>query len=85
MEILKWLESASIVLSSSILNYKTFKNGFYIKIEVMIKNETILFIKEYSDQYARNYSYHWQDLNGNMIIRRDNSPFHPYLKNATYR
>jgi hypothetical protein len=38
-----------------------------------------LFIKEYLDDFERNYSYHWQRQNGELIARWDNSPHHKHL------
>lgn len=31
---------------------------------------------EYFDQHERNYSYHWQDKTGKLLVRWDNSPHH---------
>lgn len=57
--ILKSLESSIVVKTFELQDYKTFQGGFYLKIKVMLKNNSILFIREYSDISERNYSYHW--------------------------
>ncbi len=88
MVILKLLEGSNVVGGYELQEYKTFSNGFYIKVKVNIKNGTVLYVKEYSDQRERNYSYHWQKKNGAIIIRWDNSPYHrkvlthPYHKHV---
>lgn len=84
MEIIKCLSNSSVVSEFKILEYKTFQNGFYIKIAANLKNNTELHIREYSDADERNYSYHWQNKNSELIIRWDNSPHYPDLFNAPH-
>lgn len=84
MEILKWLENNSIIEKYTIQEYKTFLDGFYIKIKTILLDGTELFIREYSDSKDRNYSYHWQNKEGKLIIRWDNAPHHPELFNAPH-
>ena len=80
MEILKSLENSKIIKSFKIISYKTFSCGFYIKVKASLINDTVLFIAEYIDEKERNYSYHWQNMQGEMIIRWDNSPYHNRIK-----
>ena len=80
MEILDCLNKSKSVKSYEILNFKSFENGFYIKIKVAIVDNTELFIREYSDEKERSYSYHWQDENQNLILRWDNAPHHNHIK-----
>ncbi len=80
MEITKYLDSSKIVKSYHILDFKTFENGFYIKISVEIINTSKIFITEYIDENERNYSYHWQDDKNNLIIRWDNAPYHKSIE-----
>ncbi len=84
MEILNWLEASSIVEGYKIQEYRTFRDGFYIKIKAILKDKSELYIREYSDIKERNYSYHRQDNKGEIIIRWDNSPYHPELANAPH-
>jgi len=84
MEILNWLETSSIVEEYKIREYRTFEDGFYIKIKAVLKDKSELYIREYSDINERNYSYHWQNNNGELIIRWDNSPYHSKLTNAPH-
>ena len=76
MEIIRSLENSEIITKFEIHDFRKFTNGFYIKITAHVKNNTTLYIKEYSDTVERNYSYHWQKENGALIIRWDNAPFH---------
>ena len=75
-EILELLESSKFVADYKIEEYREFKEGFYIKIIVRFSDDSVLFIREYSDTAERNYSYHWQDSKSNLLLRWDNSPFH---------
>lgn len=76
MEIIKYLDTSQIVKSYQILDLKTFETGFYLKILVELNDASILFITEYIDETERNYSYHWQDAENNLITRWDNAPYH---------
>ena len=76
MKILKLLDELEIIQNYNVLDYKSFGDGIYYKIEVIFKNQNILHIKEYMDEEERNYSYHFQDKNGNLITRWDNAPHH---------
>ena len=81
MKIIKWLEETHFVREFHVLEYKIFADGFYIKIKTELADESSLFIREYSDAYERNYSYHWQSQDGNIICRWDNAPHCPNLIN----
>ena len=80
MEILKCLEKFEVVKDYEVLSFKTFYDGFYIKIKVFLSNGSILYIREYVDSNERNYSYHWQNEKGELIIRWDNAPHHKEIK-----
>ncbi len=81
MEILKWLNSSLLVDKYTVREYKGFASGFYLSIEVRLKNGSQRFVREYSDSDERNYSYHWQDKDGRLIARWDNAPYQPELFN----
>ena len=76
MGILDCLNSFSFIKRYEVLKFKYFEEGFYIKIKVDLKNNTQLYLTEYSDNIAREYSYHWQTIDGKLIIRWDNAPHH---------
>lgn len=80
MTILKSLKESDIVSQFSILEYKNFSAGFYIKVKVNLLDKSELYVKEYNDIEKRNYSYHWQDENGNLLIRWDNAPHYKHIK-----
>ena len=80
MEITKYLDSSKIVKSYKILNVKIFETGFFIKISVELTDTSMLFLTEYLDETERNYSYHWQDSENNIILRWDNAPYHKQIK-----
>jgi hypothetical protein len=80
MEILNCLRKFVIVKEFEILDLKIFQGGFYIKVKVILKGNSKLYIREYVDTEERNYSYHWQDAEGNLIIRWDNAPHHKNLR-----
>jgi len=80
MEILNCLKKFSIVKSFEVLDFRTFQDGFYIKVKVILKDSSELYIREYVDVEERNYSYHWQSVNGKLIVRWDNAPHHEDIR-----
>lgn len=80
MTILESLRKSEVITEFSILEFKSFSDGFYIKVKAALFDKSELFIKEYCDKEKRNYSYHWQDTDGSLRIRWDNAPHHKYIK-----
>jgi len=80
VEIVKYLENSQIVQQFSVLDYKVFTGGLYIKLKAILKGGSVLHIKEYSDSESRKYSYNWQAPDGKLILRWDNSPHYKHLK-----
>lgn len=74
MDLINYVQDSDIVKKYNILDIKLLEKGFYLKVEVILINDTKLFIREFSDEYDRKYSYHWQDKFENLIIRWDNAP-----------
>ena len=68
------LKEFPFVKDIEVLDLRFFKTGFYTKIRVQLKDESILYIREYVDENERSYSYHWQTKEGELIIRWDNAP-----------
>jgi hypothetical protein len=77
VEILVFLDNSEIVKKYFVKDFITFETGFFIKVIVTFTNNSLLFISEYVDENERNYSYHWQDKNNDIILRFDNAPYHP--------
>ncbi len=80
MEIIKSLEKSELIIEFNILDFKIFEDGFYIKIHANLINNTELHIREYADAEERNYSYHWQTTDQQLIMRWDNAPHHKHLE-----
>ena len=60
MVISKLLESSKIVSTYEILDFISSSSVYFIKVIVILKNQTELHIREYFDEENINYSYHWQ-------------------------
>ena len=80
MEIFRLLDFSLTVSFYRILDFKAWRSGFYIKIQITLSNNTYLYAREYSDDTDRKYSFHWQNKNGALISRWDNSPHHKHIK-----
>ena len=55
MEIFRLLDDTPIVKSYTVLDFKAWNTGYYIKIEIILRNGTFLYAREYSDVEERNY------------------------------
>jgi len=76
---LKLFNKSRIIKKHTILDYKSSSKAQYLKAKVELKNGDLLFLKEYISSTEHLYSYHWQKVNGDLIIRWDNSPHHKSL------
>jgi hypothetical protein len=49
-------------------------------MQITLINDSVLHVREYNDEFERNYSFHWQDSKGGFLLRWDNAPHHKNLK-----
>lgn len=75
-KILKLFKKISIIVNYTIKDFRSGIDFYYYKAELDLKGESKLYIREFISKDEHNYSYHWQDKNGQLIIRWDNSPHH---------
>jgi hypothetical protein len=69
-----------LIKGSEISDFKQGEDFYFLKIKAILTDNSELYIKEYVSEKEYLYSYHWQDENGNMRIRGDNSPHHKHIK-----
>lgn len=84
LKTLKLLQDNPAVRSFDIIDFKSGRNFYYLKIKAEILNGTTLFIREYLSKDEYNYSFHWQRENGDLLIRWDNSPHHDNIKTSPH-
>ena len=82
MDFLKLLKTKTFVESWVVLSQRVWNTGFYYKIRLILKDSSSLQATEYTDENERNYSFHWQNRDGKLIIRWDNAPHHRHI--STY-
>ena len=82
MKMQRTLESLQdkLIKSFEILDFKSGETFYYLKVKAFIVDDSVLQIKEYSSFDSYFYSYHWQDSDGSLRIRWDNSPHHKNLR-----
>ena len=69
-----------IIEEYNINKIQKFQNAYSIIAEIIFKDGSILYIKDYLfPDKTRKYSFHWQDKNKVLIFRWDNSPHHKDL------
>lgn len=70
-------EYAGIIQDFSVFNFKRYGNASSLVASVEFIDRSVLYIKDYIFlNGSRKYSFHWQDRNGNLMSRWDNSPHH---------
>jgi len=76
LKTLKLLRDNPLIRDFEIVDFKSGEDFYYLKIKAEISNATTLFIDVNIFQTEYNYSYHWQNIEGNLLMRWDNSPHH---------
>ena len=79
MDIFKWLDDASLVVSYKINDFRKSDTAFYLNLQIIFIDTTILSVREYVDESHRKYAFHWQTATGDLIVRWDNAPHFPNL------
>jgi hypothetical protein len=68
---------AEIIRDYSVSVFRRYGNASSLVASIEFIDQSILYIKDYLFlDGSRKYSFHWQDHNGNLISRWDNSPHH---------
>lgn len=70
-------EFSDVITSYSVFKFEKYGSAVSFVAKVEFIDGSILRIKDYLFLAGkRKYSYHWQNVIGNLIIRWDNSPHH---------
>lgn len=73
-------EFSGIITAYSVFEYKRYGSATALVAKVEFKDSSSLHIRDYLFiEGKRKYSYHWQDAQGRLISRWDNSPHHREL------
>jgi hypothetical protein len=75
----KWLNNKDLVSSYQVLDFKQSKESIYIKLKIIFTDKTELHTKEYITKDNRIYSFHWQNIKGDLLYRWDNAPHYKNL------
>jgi hypothetical protein len=83
-EIIEALQNNPVIKSYQISEYFEEESAEFIRLQVFIKDGSVLHVKEFSSLGKSKYSYNWQDTNGRLILRWDNSPHYPEMATFPY-
>ncbi len=73
-------EFSDIIADYSVFEYKRVSSASSLVAKIEFKDRSLLHIKDYLFiNGKRKYSYHWQNAQGKLIARWDNSPHHREL------
>jgi hypothetical protein len=74
------VQFAECITSFEILVQETRIDLMKIKLKAFLVNGSVIFLREIIIQNVLlDYSYHWQNTNGSLIIRWDNSAHFPHI------
>ncbi len=79
LRILKFAERSSIVESFSVLDFRRGAEFYYVKMELLFKDGSHIYMREYLSPSERHYSFQWQ-LSEELFVRWDNAPHYPSLE-----
>jgi hypothetical protein len=83
VDILK--KHSGIIEFYNVSKFSMTENSFRLVYDVKLKDGTLLFVRDYLFQDGtRKYSFHWQNAEGNCIIRWDNAPHHQAVSTFPY-
>jgi hypothetical protein len=78
----EYYRTGFVVLSEIASDFRTEKIGF-VKGKITFSDESVLFFRDYLDLRYRidkkSYSFHYQDVNTNLLLRYDNALHKPAL------
>jgi hypothetical protein len=76
---LSLLDTNPLVIRYDVSEFRPLENGVYYRCEIVWKDGSRLFAREYSSDEKRVYSFHWQDTSDCLRLRWDNAPHFPLL------
>ena len=79
-KILRLFKKSKIIKNHVILDFNSGPDFYYVKAKLELIDTTLLFIKEFVSSIKHVYSYHWQDINNELITRWNNAPHHLKIK-----
>jgi hypothetical protein len=69
-----------IVQGYEVLDFKSGESFYFLRIKAEIIDGSELYVREYVSREESLYSYHWQNEDGSLRVRWDNSPHHKGLR-----
>ena len=82
--ILRRLEESGLFSYVNVLKLVDEERVRLLKVKAEVYDGSILYITEMYTETYQKYSYHWQEPNGDLIIRWDNKPHWQDLKTFSH-
>lgn len=79
MVFLDWLSNHPLVRQYEVLDYYDLDDATLVKLRIILVDESLLFTKEYVDEFTRKYAFQWQTADNKWLVRWDNVPHFPKL------
>ena len=80
MGIFHWLETSPVVREFEVAEFREWASGYYYRVDVTLRDGSLLHAREFFNPEERHYSFHWQTAAGALIVRWDDAPHHRGLE-----
>ena len=84
MWIFHWLETSPVVREFEVAEFREWASGYYYRVDVTLRDGSLLHAREFFNPEERHYSFHWQTAAGALIVRWDDAPHHRGLETFPY-
>lgn len=79
MEIFSSLNEYPFIKNWDVVQFKHSSTALHYKINIVFKDDSCLFVREFYNLNVRDYSFHWQDKDKFLVARWDNAPHFPKM------
>lgn len=79
LRIFTLVEESKVVKSYEIQDFKQGRSFYYLRLKLLLVDQSELYVREYVSENEYLYSYHWQYGDGRLRMRWDNAPHHKDL------
>ena len=83
-QIIETVRTCAFIESYELLEYVEEESVQFTRLKAMLQDGSILHMREFLSPDKSTYSYHWQNADGQLILRWDNAPHHRPISTFPY-
>ena len=78
-QLIETVRTCAFIESYELLEYVEEESVQFIQLKAILRDGSILHVREFLSLDKSTYSYHWQDAADTLILRWDNAPHHRHI------